>query len=89
MESCSFDERMRDRLMPEPEPPRKIRPSLVIHSRIESIESSTERMKQALHCGFSSKPTLNHTGELKDAIWWSSRWVSSAWKTSASSPSVK
>src|SRR6476659_957447 len=55
---------MRDRLMPEPEPPRKIRPSLVIHSRIESIESSTERMKQALHCGFSSKPTLNHTGEL-------------------------
>ena len=89
MDSCSLDERIRDRLMPEPEPPRKIRPSLVIQSRIESIESSTERMKQALHCGFSSKPTLNHTGELNDAIWWSSRCVSSAWKISASSPSVK
>ena len=26
-------------------------------------------MKHAEHCGFSSKPTLNHTGELKDASW--------------------
>jgi hypothetical protein len=26
-------------------------------------------MKQALHCGFSSKPTLNQTGELKAAYW--------------------
>ena len=69
--SGSIDPRIRDRLMPEPEPPRKIRPSLVFHSRIESIESSTERMKQALHCGCSSKPTLNQTGLLKAAIWWS------------------
>ena len=26
-------------------------------------------MKQALHCGCSSKPTLNQTGLLKAAIW--------------------
>src|ERR671915_286490 len=47
----SFEERMFERLIPEPEPPR--------------------RMKQAEHCGFSSKPTLNQTGELKAASWWS------------------
>ena len=51
--------------------------------------SSTERMKQAQHCGCSSKPTLNHTGELNAAIWCTSRWVSSARKVSASSPSAK
>ena len=44
--------------MPEPEPPRKILPSLVFHSRIDSMLSSTERMKQALHCGCSSKPDV-------------------------------
>src|SRR3954466_15378999 len=63
-ERCSFEPRMFDRLMPEPEPPRKIMPSLVFQSRIDSSESSTLRMKQAEHCGCSSKPTLNHTGEL-------------------------
>src|SRR4051794_5516073 len=68
-ESCSFEERRRERLTPEPEPPRKMTPSRRIQSRIESIESSIERMKQALHCGFSSKPTLNQTGELKAAYW--------------------
>ena len=66
---CSFDARMRERLIPEPEPPRKIMPSLVFQSRIDSIVSSTERMKQAEHCGCSSKPTLNQTGELNAAIW--------------------
>src|SRR5689334_20498844 len=44
--SGSFEPRMRDRLMPEPEPPRKMRPSLVFQSRIESIVSCTLRMKQ-------------------------------------------
>jgi hypothetical protein len=29
--------------------------------------SSTELMKQAEHCGLSSMPTLNQTGELKQA----------------------
>ena len=37
-------------------------------------------MKQAEHCGCSSTPTLNQTGELKATFWRSSRWVSSAWK---------
>ena len=69
--SGSIDPRMLDRLMPEPEPPRKIRPSRVFQSRIESIVSSTDRMKQAEHCGCSSKPTLNQTGELNAASWWS------------------
>src|SRR5919197_6318642 len=63
-ERCSFEERMLDRLIPEPEPPRKIIPSLVFQSRIDSIVSSTDKMKQAEHCGCSSKPTLNQTGEL-------------------------
>src|ERR1700757_4693056 len=44
-------------------------PSRRIQSRIASIESSTERMKQAEHCGFSSKPTLNQTGEVNEADW--------------------
>ena len=35
-----------------------MRPSLVFQSRIDSIVSSTERMKQALHCGCSSKPDV-------------------------------
>ena len=69
LDSGSIDPRMLERLIPAPEPPRKILPSLVFQSRIDSIESSTERMKQALHCGCSSKPTLNQTGELNAAIW--------------------
>src|SRR3954462_10377977 len=67
--SGSIEPRMLDRLIPEPEPPRKIRPSRVFQSRIESIVSCTDRMKQAEHCGCSSKPTLNQTGELNAAIW--------------------
>src|ERR671911_2223076 len=65
--SGSIEPRMLERLIPEPEPPRKMRPSLVFQSRIDSIVSSTERMKQAEHCGCSSKPTLNQTGELNAA----------------------
>ena len=45
-ESSSRDERIRDRLTPEPEPPLKISPSSLYQSRMESIESSTARMKQ-------------------------------------------
>src|SRR3954470_10320552 len=69
LDSGSFEPRMLDRLIPEPEPPRKIRPSRVFQSRIEFIVSCTDRMKQAEHCGCSSKPTLNQTGELNAAIW--------------------
>ena len=62
------DERMRERLTPEPEPPLKMTPSLRYQSRIESIVSSTERMKQAEHCGFGSTPMLNQTGLLKQTL---------------------
>src|SRR5919197_949507 len=47
LESCSFDERSFERLTPDPEPPRKMIPSRRIQSRIDSIESSIERMKHA------------------------------------------
>src|SRR3954447_4392399 len=87
--SGSIEPRIFDRLMPEPEPPRKILPSLVFHPRIDSIVSSTERMKQAEHCGDSSKPTLNHTGELNAAIWCNRMCVSSASNASPSSSEAK
>jgi hypothetical protein len=45
--SGSIDPRILDRLIPEPDPPRKMRPSLVFQSRIDSMLSSTERMKHA------------------------------------------
>src|SRR5271155_1426171 len=44
--SCSIEPRIFDRLIPQPQPPPKIIPSLVFQSRIDSIVSSTERMKQ-------------------------------------------
>src|SRR3954447_13984192 len=88
-ERCSTEPRMLERLMPEPEPPRKIIPSLVFQSRIDSIVSSTLRMKQAEHCGRFSKPTLNQTGELKAAFWLSRIEVSSASKASLSASLAK
>ena len=87
--SGSIEPRIFDRLMPEPEPPRKMFPSFVFQARIDSIVSSTLKMKQALHCGLSSKPTLNHTGELNAAIWCSRMCVSSWLKERASSSSAK
>src|ERR1700760_2312830 len=81
----SIEPRMLDRLMPDPEPPRKMCPSLVFQPRMDSIESSTERMKQAEHCGDSSKPTLNQTGELNAATWLTRMYVSSASNASPSS----
>src|SRR3954453_4540186 len=88
-DSGSIDPRMFDRLIPDPQPPRKILPSLVFQSRMESIVSSTERMKQAEHCGCSSKPTLNQTGELKAASWCRRMYVSSPSKASPSSAEAK
>src|ERR1700744_2909173 len=84
-ESSSFDDRIRDRLSPAPEPPLKISPSSRYQFRIESIVSSTARMKQALTCCGAEVPTLNQTGELKLKIWLTSMWVSSWSKISASS----
>src|SRR5438046_9063239 len=59
--NCSFEERIFDRLTPDTEQPLKMTPSLRYQSRIESMVSSTERMKQDEHCGLSSIPQLNHT----------------------------
>src|SRR6266540_1290239 len=61
-DSSSLLDRILERLTPEPEPPLKIRPSSLYQSRIESIVSSTARIKQALTCCFEVVPTLNQTG---------------------------
>src|SRR5205823_8140895 len=60
----SFDERIGDRLVPVPDPYLKSMPSVLASPRIDSIESCTELMKQAEHCGCASTPTLNQTGEI-------------------------
>src|SRR4029077_9187727 len=84
-ESCSLLERIRDTLMPDPEPPLKMIPSFLNQSRIEPISSSTNRMKQAdACCGTPATPMLNQTGELKEACWWTIRYLSSWLKISAS-----
>src|SRR5207342_2168528 len=88
-ESSSLEERMRERLRPAPEPPLKMNPSSLYQLRIESIESSTERMKQALTCCGEGVPTLNQTGELNEKYWWASSQVSSCSKTSASASVLK
>src|SRR5690606_30178794 len=88
-DNSSRDERMRDRFRPAPEPPLKIRPSSLYQLRIDSMVSSTDRMKQALTCCFELVPTLNHTGELKLNTWCSSIHVSSCSKISASAAPAK
>ena len=80
---------MGDRLLPAPEPNLKSMASVLARSMIEHIVSWTELMKQAEHCGCGSMPTLNQTGELNAIFWWTSRWVSSAWKAARSSSVAK
>src|SRR3954466_563855 len=88
--SDSFDERIFERLMPDPEPPLKIVPSSTYQLRMELIVSSTARMKQAEHCcGVSGTPTLNHTGELNAAFCVTRRCVSSSANALASSVVAK
>src|SRR5438034_370655 len=82
--SCSFDERSDEKLVPVPEPHLNSMPSVFARLRIDSIVSSTELMKQAEHCGCGSTPTLNHTGELNDIFWCTSRCFSSSRNASAS-----
>src|SRR5690349_13814993 len=89
LESSSLEERMRERLRLAPAPPLKMNPSTLYQLRIESIESSTERMKQAETCCGDWVPTLNQTGELNEKYWCSSSQVSSCSKTSASSTLAK
>src|SRR4051795_11523547 len=88
-DKSSLEERIRERLSPAPEPPLKMNPSSLYQLRIESIESSTERMKQAETCCGDWVPTLNHTGELKLNTWCNSMCVSSWSKISASSAVAK
>src|SRR3954454_17440324 len=88
-DSSSFEERIRERLRPAPEPPLKIRPSSRYQFRMEFIESSTARMKQAETCWGDDVPTLNQTGELKENTWWRRAQVSSCSKISASSGVAK
>src|ERR1700749_2400396 len=76
-DSSSLLDRIRERFTPEPEPPLKIRPSSLYHSRMESMVSSTARMKHALTCCGDWVPTLNQTGELKLKIWWTRACLSS------------
>src|ERR1044072_5859782 len=87
--SSSLDERMREGVRPAPEPPLKMTPSSLYQLRIESIESSTERMKQAETCCGDGVPTLNQTGLLNEKYWWTSSQVSSCSKTSASAGVAK
>jgi hypothetical protein len=85
--SDSIEPRMFERLMSEPEPPRKIRTSRVFQSRIDSIVSSTERMKPST-AGLL-KAHVEPTGELKAAISLSRMCMSSASNASPSSSKAK
>src|SRR5262245_63409010 len=88
--SCSLEDRILERLIPDPEPPLKIVPSSTYQLRIDVMWSSTARMKHAEHCwGVSGTPTLNHTGELNAAFWLTSRWLSSSAKICPSSDVAK
>src|SRR3954470_12146864 len=89
LESSSLEERMRERFRPAPEPPLKMKPSSLYQLRIESMESSTARMKQAETCCGDGVPTLNQTGELNEKYWCSSSQVSSCSNSSASSALAK
>src|SRR5918994_1791654 len=64
----SREERIVDRFDPVPDPYLNSIPSVLASVRIDSIVSWTELMKQAEHCGWVSKPTLNHTGLLNAAF---------------------
>src|SRR4029079_9631132 len=75
--SSSFDDRMRHRLVPVPDPNLKSIPSVLASVRIESIVSLTELMKHAEHWGADSKPQLKQTGLLNAAFWYTSRCFSS------------
>src|SRR6267378_4982630 len=89
-ESCSRDDRRTDRLVPVPLPNLNSMPSVLTRSRIDSIESCTELMKQAEPCcDRPGTPMLNQTGLLNDACWVTSRKRSSSAQFSASSSVAK
>src|SRR5690606_38835930 len=88
-DSSSLEERIRERFRPAPEPPLKIMPSSLYQSRIDSMESSTDRMKQADTCWGCGVPTLNQTGRLKLKIWCRRAYASSCAKITASAGDAK
>src|ERR1700736_4895432 len=89
-ESCSLEDRSTDRLVPVPLPNLKSMPSVLARSRIDSIESWTELMKQAEPCcERPGTPMLNQTGLLNDACWVTRRKRSSSAQFSASSSLAK
>src|ERR1700729_3644866 len=78
-----------EKFVPVPEPHLKSMPSVRVRPMIDSMESDTELMKQAEHCGLDSTPTLNQTGELKLIFCSTRRWVSSSRNASRDSLSAK
>ena len=65
-------------------------PSSRYQFRIESIASSTDRMKHAeACCGTPLTPMLNHTGLLNAAFWVTSRCLSSSLNAADSDSSTK
>src|SRR5579872_3843755 len=89
-DSCSRDERRTDRLVPVPEPNLNSMPSVLARSRMDSIESWTELMKQAdACCERPGTPMLNQTGLLKEACWVTSRKRRSSAQLSASAVEAK
>src|SRR2546430_13786267 len=88
--SDSRDERSTDRLVPVPEPNLKSMPSVLASSRIDSMVSSTELMKQAdACCARPGTPMLNQTGLLNDACCVTSSQRSSSSQVTASSSLAK
>src|SRR5579859_1622812 len=88
--SDSLEERSTERLLPVPDPNLKSMPSVLARSRIDSIVSLTELMKQAEPCcERPGTPRLNQTGLLKEACWVASRKRSSSAQFSASSSLAK
>ncbi len=85
----SVELRIVHRLLPAPEPNLNSMASVLARSMMLLMVSWTQLMKQAEHCGFCSMPTLNQTGELNAIFWWTSRWVSSAWKACRSASVAK
>src|SRR6266508_2979580 len=88
-ERPSWEPRRQERLEPVPEPYLKSIPSVLARFRIAFIESPQALMKQAEAWGLASTPTLNQTGELKDATWLTRIAASSSWKASRSAAVAK
>src|SRR6266576_6181851 len=88
--SFSFEERRTERLVPVPEPNLNSMPSVLTSSRIDSMVSWTELMKQAEPCwARPDTPMLNQTGLLKEACWVASSQRRSSDQLAAAWSSVK